>query len=114
MDVCYYAIRSIVIGDEVREPGDLIPEATTWKEMVQRSYVEAHRIAPVLVASLPKATRDFLNKWEKDWLRLQEVIEVEHPVSEIDEEDEESVDLVDRLLDEEADFDLDALEGGDI
>lgn len=104
MDVCYYAIREMVVGDEVRKPGDLIPEATTWREHIQRSYVEAHRIAPVAVVSLPKRLRDDLQRWERDYLKLTEVIEVEHPVTDFDEDEDED------HLDEVMDFDLDAVD----
>jgi hypothetical protein len=64
MQVCYYALIPITVGDEVRQEGDLIPEASTWRH--KSLYLTEGRIAPVLVATLPKATQEKLKQWEED------------------------------------------------
>lgn len=113
MNICYYAVQPIVIGDEVRQQGDLIPEATIWPQHIQNSYVNANRIAPVLTATLPKSKRDEMAEWEKDYLRLQEMIEVETPVSELDEEARLEKSIEAELESGNVDFDLEALDGMD-
>ena len=52
MRVVYYALRSLQVGDSVREPGDLIPEAAEWTYL--SGYVADGKIPPVLVATLPE------------------------------------------------------------
>lgn len=60
--VCYYALKPILVGDnDLRQPGELIPEATEWAFV--RGYVDDGRIAPVLVATLPKSAREALRVW---------------------------------------------------
>ena len=64
MKVTYYALRSVQIGDEMRQLGDLIPEANNWPYL--SSYIAEGKIAPVLVASLPEDTQLMLLEWEAD------------------------------------------------
>lgn len=110
MDICYYAIQPMTIGDEVRQPGDLVPEVMAWKQHIRNSYAESNRIAPVLVATLPKSLRDEMNQWELDYIKLQELIEVEAPVSELDEEARIEETIEAQVEAGEVEFDLEALD----
>lgn len=64
MDITYFALKPINVDGEYREPGDLIPEARDWATLT--GYIQDGRIHPVLVATLPKATRDALAQWEEE------------------------------------------------
>lgn len=82
--VTYYAIKPIMVGGAMREPGDLIPEANFWPGITQ--YVNDNRIASVLVATLPKATRDALAEWELE----QEIAAEDAALVSVDEEPQEA------------------------
>lgn len=69
MKVTYFALRPVQVGDEIREPGDLIPEAATWQYL--DGYVRDGRIQPVLVATLPRKTQDVLQEWEDHYVASQ-------------------------------------------
>lgn len=64
MDITYYALKQMKVNGELRQPGDLIPEAQDWAALT--GYIADARIAPVLVATLPKAHRDLLAEWEEE------------------------------------------------
>ena len=64
MRVTYYALRPLQVGDEIRQPGDLIPEAADWAYL--SGYVADGKVAPVLVATLPEAVQETLLEWEAD------------------------------------------------
>jgi hypothetical protein len=75
MKVTYFALIPQQIGDEWREPGDLVPEARDWA--YRDLYLKDAKIAPVLVATLPKQIQDKLNAWEKEQDELRELLEME-------------------------------------
>jgi hypothetical protein len=64
MRVVYYALRPMQVGDEIRQPGDLIPEANDWPYL--SGYVSDGKIAPVLVATLPEDVQTTLLEWEAE------------------------------------------------
>lgn len=64
MRVTYYALKPLRVGTEVREPGDLVPEASEWNFL--SGYISDGKIAPVLVASLPEETQMMLLEWEEE------------------------------------------------
>jgi hypothetical protein len=73
MRVTYYCLKPIQVGDEWRQPGDLIPEAAEWK--MCRIMVQNADIAPVLVETLPKAEQTKLQRLEE--AVLEQMIESE-------------------------------------
>lgn len=75
MKLTYYALIPQTVGDDVREPGDLVPEARDWA--YRDLYIRDTKIAPVLVATLPKQVQDKLNAWEKEQDELKELMEME-------------------------------------
>lgn len=75
MDVCYYAVKTMTLGDEVRQPGDLLPEVSAWHPRIRDTHLRNMRIAPVLVISLPKPLRDEIEAWERDYYKASELIE---------------------------------------
>lgn len=64
MRITYYALRPLQVGDTLREPGDLVPEAADWAFLA--GYLREGRLAPVLVATLPQKSQEVLAAWEKD------------------------------------------------
>lgn len=64
MRITYYATKPVQVGDEVRQPGDLVPEANEWAYV--EGYIRDGRIAPVLVATLPKRAQEELARWEEE------------------------------------------------
>lgn len=66
MRVTYYALRDVRVGDEVRQAGDLVPEAQTWPYL--SGYIQDGHIAPVLVATLPEEQQVMLLEWEEEVL----------------------------------------------
>lgn len=64
MRVTYYALREIKVGDTVRQPGELVPEAAEWPFL--SGYVHEGQLAPVLVATLPQKYQEVLAQWESD------------------------------------------------
>lgn len=68
MRVTYYALRNIQVGDEVRQQGDLVPEAMTWPYL--NGYIADGKIAPVLVATLPEEQQLMLLDWEEEVLGI--------------------------------------------
>lgn len=62
MRVTYYALRQVKVGDDVREAGDLVPEAAKWAAL--SGYVQDGWLAPVLVATLPEDVQKVLLDWE--------------------------------------------------
>lgn len=73
MRITYYALKRIQVGDDWREPGDLVPEASTWSFL--QAYVGQGEIAPVLVATLPESAQAVLREWEADQQAVAAVIE---------------------------------------
>lgn len=66
MEVTYYVLgrKPIQVGEDFRVQGELIPEARDWPFL--SAYLRDGDIAPVLVATLPAATRKALEEWESD------------------------------------------------
>lgn len=64
MRICYYALRPVQVGTDVRQPGDLIPEAVEWPFLP--GYIRDGYVAPVLVATLPEDVQAMLLEWEAD------------------------------------------------
>jgi len=64
MRISYYALKPLQVGDDLRQPGDLIPEAAGWPFV--EGYVADGKIAPVLVATLPEEAQAVLLEWETD------------------------------------------------
>lgn len=56
--VTYFVIQATQVGDELRQPGDLIPEANLWAYV--ESEVRIGRIQPVLVSTLTQDDQDYL------------------------------------------------------
>jgi hypothetical protein len=77
MWICYYALKEIQAGDSVRLPGDLVPEATVWDR--PGVYVEAGKIAPVLVATLPRNLQKYLEDWEAEQEMLKAMMSERDP-----------------------------------
>lgn len=63
MRVTYYALKPVQVGDDIRQPGDLVPEAAEWPFL--SGYINEGKIAPVLVATLPEDTQMVLLEWEE-------------------------------------------------
>lgn len=61
MRITYFALKEIQVGDDLRQPGDLIPEAVDWPYL--SGYVSEGKIAPVLVATLPEDVQMTLLDW---------------------------------------------------
>lgn len=66
MKITYAALKPLTVGDEVRQPGDLVPEACTWPYL--SGYVQDGSLMAVLVATLPEETQVALMEWEEDVL----------------------------------------------
>ena len=64
MRITYFALRPLLVGDETRQPGDLVPEAAEWPYV--SGYVSDGKIAPVLVATLPEDVQMTLLEWEAE------------------------------------------------
>lgn len=64
MRITYFALRPMVVGDDLRDAGDLVPEAVNWPYLT--GYVADGKIAPVLVATLPEETQQMLLDWEAE------------------------------------------------
>lgn len=64
MQVTYFALKPLQVGDEVRQAGDLVPEAQFWPYL--SGYVENGQIAAVLVATLPEEAQVMLLDWEEE------------------------------------------------
>lgn len=63
MKLTYAAARPIRVGDENREPGDLVPEATQWRNV--DLYVSRGEIFPVLVSTLTEEQQEYIALWEE-------------------------------------------------
>jgi hypothetical protein len=63
MRITYYALRPLLVGEETRVPGDLVPEAQDWPYL--SGYVSDCKLAPVLVATLPEEQQVMLLEWEE-------------------------------------------------
>jgi hypothetical protein len=70
MRITYYALGDIRVGDEVRQAGDLVPEAQMWPYL--SGYISEGKIAPVLVATLPEEQQVMLLEWEEEVLGVTE------------------------------------------
>lgn len=62
MKIVYAALRTMEIGGTVRNPGDLVPEATTWRNI--RPYLERFELTPVLVCTLSAEVQEQIAAWE--------------------------------------------------
>lgn len=63
MRVVYVALKPLVVGADLREPGDLVPEAHSWNFLP--GYVAEGKLFPVLVATLPEDAQMMLLEWEE-------------------------------------------------
>jgi hypothetical protein len=62
--ITYFAVQALQVGDEIRQPGDLIPEANGWTHADME--VRIGRLQPVLVSTLSKDDQDYLALfWEE-------------------------------------------------
>lgn len=86
MKVTYFALVPQQIGDEWREPGDLVPEAQGWRH--RDLYIKDGKIAPVLVATLPKQMQDKLQAWDKEQQELAALLEEQRIKAEAEREAE--------------------------
>jgi hypothetical protein len=86
--IAYYALRPVQVGDEVRQPGDLVPEAREWKFV--DAYIREGKIAPVLVATLPRKVQEELQRWEEE----QHAIAIAMSEQNAPEEDDEPAEQV--------------------
>lgn len=77
MKVCYYALKNVRVEGEVRSAGQLLPEATTWRSFTLGALINANKIAPVLVATLPKSAQEELERWERDH-NAENVVKIDH------------------------------------
>lgn len=64
MRIVYCAVSRVKVGSEVREPGDLVPEASGWPFL--QGYVREGKLMPVLVATLPEEQQIMLLDWEAE------------------------------------------------
>lgn len=60
--ITYFAVKEQMVEGRLRLPGDLIPEAASWKSI--NFYLEARTIYPVLVSTLPRSQREEVTEWE--------------------------------------------------
>lgn len=79
MRVTYYALTTMIVGEDIREAGDLVPEARDWAYL--SGYVADGKIAPVLVATLPEDVQMVLMEWEESQNPEAAVAEVEKTTS---------------------------------
>ena len=63
MRITYYALKPVQVGEDMRQIGDLIPEAAQWSFLT--GYVRDGHVAPVLVATLPESSQRMLMDWER-------------------------------------------------
>lgn len=66
LKITYFTLERIQIGDEWREPGDLVPEVATWSHI--GAYIAQGKIAPVLIATLPQDVQDALAEYMENLL----------------------------------------------
>lgn len=66
--ITYFAVKTLLVAGENREPGDLVPEAHEWPAL--SLYINEGKLSPVLVATLPKAARDALAAWEEAQIQV--------------------------------------------
>jgi hypothetical protein len=64
MRIVYCALKRLQVGADVREAGDLVPEAASWTFL--QSYVREGKLMPVLVATLPEEQQVMLLEWEAE------------------------------------------------
>lgn len=64
MRITYFALKRVLVGEDQREPGDLVPEARDWPYL--SGYVQDGTLAPVLVATLPEEQQMMLLDWEDE------------------------------------------------
>lgn len=65
MKVVYVALKSVHMGGgNYRTLGDLIPEATTWKNV--DAEIRLGTVFPVFVATLDDETKEALAEWEEE------------------------------------------------
>ncbi len=64
MKITYYALKPIRLGlDYTRSPGELVPEASEWKNLDIK--IRNLELMPVLVCTLPKEMQAQLENWEE-------------------------------------------------
>lgn len=105
MILTYFAVKPQKVGDDVREPGELIPEARDWAFLP--GYITNGEIAPVLVATLPEETQQMLADWEAEQDALRNTVLPETPPAgpEPDGDDQEDGDEAgDEAPDEDPDL----------
>ena len=70
--VTYFALKPLLVGDGDRSVGDLVPEARDWPALA--GHISDGKLAPVLVATLPKAARDFLAEWTEEQDMIKQIV----------------------------------------
>ena len=86
LNITYFTLERIQIGDGWREPGDLVPEVATWAHI--GAYIAQGKIAPVLVATLPQDVQDALAEY-MEMLMAPPVPAGAAVVGSVEEEDED-------------------------
>lgn len=109
MRVTYFALKPLLVGEDTRQPGDLVPEAGEWPYLT--GYIQDGAIQPVLVATLPEEQQLMLLDWEEEQekaaLAAQDASEAaaEEATVTPDEEPDEAEDDEDSTEDEESEVD---------
>ena len=105
--VTYFAVKTLMVGGEERVPGDLVPEAHDWPAL--SLYINEGKLSPVLVATLPKATRDALRAWEEGVKAVNDIVAgaTDDAVS---TDEDEAIEEADSELSEEEQFDKELAE----
>lgn len=99
MRITYYALRDVRVGDEIRQAGDLVPEAMFWPYL--SGYLTDGHLAPVLVATLPEEQQEMLLEWHDEIMGTPVVDSV--PDEEPDEDEGETTELDDVVVPEDFD-----------
>jgi hypothetical protein len=75
MRVTYFALKPVRVGEDQREPGDLVPEARDWPYL--SGYIQDGTLAPVLVATLPDEQQMMLLEWADEQEQAAKAAQVE-------------------------------------
>lgn len=73
MRITYFALKPLLVGEDTRTPGDLVPEAAEWPFL--SGYIQDGALAPVLVATLPEEQQMTLLEWEDEQKKAVEEAE---------------------------------------
>lgn len=88
--ITYFAVDAVQVDGELRQPGDLIPEASAWAQV--EAEVRVGRIQPVLVSSLSQDDQDYVNMWWDDQDKAADAAAKaaakQKPATKVEEQDE--------------------------